>query len=125
MLTVQDDKKTYIRPSILYYYKKLPACLLTNMNTQLGMVNRAQILVIGVILDSQSNAQLFDLSNFAYRYSFLYMARWQHFVELISSYMHFVTYWICINGAFPKPFVQCLSSFSCKIDSHGKRDKAQ
>ena len=41
LLTVQDGEKIYIGPGILYYYEKMPACLLTNMNTQLGMVNRA------------------------------------------------------------------------------------
>ena len=37
------------------------------------MLNGAQILVFGVIFDLQGNTQLFDLSNFAYYYSFLYM----------------------------------------------------
>ncbi len=39
LLTVQDGEKTCIGPGILYYYKGIPAYLLTNMNTQLGMVN--------------------------------------------------------------------------------------
>lgn len=42
------------------------------MNIQIGMINRAQILVSGVIFDPQGNAYLFDLSNFTYCSSFLY-----------------------------------------------------
>lgn len=48
--------------------------LLTNINLQLGIVNRAQTLVFEVIPEIQDNAQLFDLSMFAYCYSFLYTA---------------------------------------------------
>ncbi len=65
LLTVQDGERTCIGPGILYYCKGMPAYLLTNMNTQLGMVNGARILVSGVIPDLQGNTQLFDLSNFA------------------------------------------------------------
>ncbi len=39
LLTIQNGEGTCIGPSILYYCKGMPACLLTNMNTQLGMVN--------------------------------------------------------------------------------------
>lgn len=41
LLTVEDNKKTCIRPGILYYYKEMFACLLTNLNIRLGMVTRA------------------------------------------------------------------------------------
>lgn len=68
----------------------MPACLLTNINTQPGMVNGAQTLVFGVIPNPQGNAYLYDLSNFADYYSFLYTARWLYFVELISSYIYFI-----------------------------------
>ncbi len=64
LLTVQDGKETCIGPGILYYYKGMPACLLININTQLGMVNGAQTFIFGVIPDPQGNTQLFDLSNF-------------------------------------------------------------
>lgn len=85
------------------------------------MVNEARLLVFGVILDPQDNFQLFDLSNFTYCYSFLYTARWQHFIELIFSYIHFITYWICINSVFSKPSTQWLSGLSYKIDHHSKK----
>ena len=69
--------------------------------------------------------QLFNLSNFAYCSSFLHTAGQYYFVELTSFYMHFVTYWIGIDGAFPKSSLQYLSGLSCKIDRHGKKDTAQ
>ncbi len=65
LLTVQDGEETCIGPGILYYCKGMLACLLININIQLGMVNGAQTLVSGVIFDPQGNTQLFDLSNFA------------------------------------------------------------
>ncbi len=70
----------------------MPVYLLTNMNTQLGIINKAQTLVSKVISDSQYNAQLFDLSNFAYYSSFFYTAGQQHFIEPTSSYMYFIIY---------------------------------
>lgn len=75
LLTVQNGEKTCIWPGILYYCKKICACLLTNMNTQLGMVKKARTQVFGVIPDPQSNAQLFDLSKLSYYYSLLHTAR--------------------------------------------------
>ena len=33
LLTVQDSEETCIEPGILYYCKKMPVCLLTNMKT--------------------------------------------------------------------------------------------
>ncbi len=65
LLTVQDGEGTCIGPGIMYYCKRMPACLLTNMNTQLDMVNGARTLVSGIIPDLQGNTQLFNLSNFA------------------------------------------------------------
>lgn len=59
LLTIQDGEKTCIGLGILYYCKKIPACLLTNFNIQLGIVNKAQTLVFGIIPDCQDNAQLF------------------------------------------------------------------
>ena len=56
LLTVQDGEGTYIGPNILYYYKKMLVCLLTNINTQHGMINGAQTLVSEVIPDLQGNA---------------------------------------------------------------------
>ncbi len=41
LLTVQVSKKTCIWLGIIYYCKEMPACLLINMNTQLGIVNGA------------------------------------------------------------------------------------
>ncbi len=64
LLIVQDDEGTCIGPGILYYYKEMLACLPINMTTQLRMINKAQTLVCGIISDSQSNTQVFDLSNF-------------------------------------------------------------
>ncbi len=51
LLTIQDDEGTCIGSGILYYCKEILACLLTNINTQLGIVNKAQTLVFGVILN--------------------------------------------------------------------------
>ncbi len=39
LLNVQDGKETCIGPGILYYCKIMLVCLLTNMNTPLGIVN--------------------------------------------------------------------------------------
>lgn len=61
--------------SILYYCKKILAYWLTNLNTQLGMLNEARILVAGVITDLQDNIQLSNLSHFAYNPNFLNIAR--------------------------------------------------
>lgn len=61
LLIVQDGKKTCIKLGILYYYRKIFACLLTNLNIQLGMVNRTQTSVFEIIPDPQGNAQLFQL----------------------------------------------------------------
>ena len=66
LLTIQDGEGICIGPGIMYYCKEMPACLLTNMNSQLSMVNGVQILISKIISDPQSNAQLFNLSNFAY-----------------------------------------------------------
>ncbi len=63
LLTIKDGEKTCIRPNILYYCKKMPAYLPTNINSQHGMVNEAQTLISGVIPGPQSNIQIFDLSN--------------------------------------------------------------
>lgn len=41
LLAIQDDKKICIEPSILYYCREIFACLLTNLNTQLDMINKA------------------------------------------------------------------------------------
>ena len=41
LLTIQDREGNYIRPGLLYYYKKMPACLLSNVCTKLGMINGA------------------------------------------------------------------------------------
>lgn len=40
LLTEQDDEGICIEPGILYYCREMVACLLTNLNTQLGIVNR-------------------------------------------------------------------------------------
>lgn len=55
MLFVQNSKETYIKPDILYNCREILACLLTNLNTQLEIVNGARTLVYGVIFDSQGN----------------------------------------------------------------------
>ncbi len=75
LLPVLDGKGTCIGSGILYYCKKMPAYLLTNINMQLSIVNGARTLVSGVIPDPQGNTQLFDLSNFANLSSFLHTAR--------------------------------------------------
>ena len=41
LLTVQDGDGSCIGPGLLYYCREMPACLLTNLSTQLGMVNGA------------------------------------------------------------------------------------
>lgn len=40
LLIIKNDEKICIGSSILYYYKKMPTCLLTNLKTQLGIANR-------------------------------------------------------------------------------------
>ncbi len=65
LLNIQDGDGS-IGPDILYYCKGMPACLLTNSSTQLGMVNGARTLVSGVIPDPQGNTPYFDTFNFAY-----------------------------------------------------------
>lgn len=55
LLTIQDGNGSYIGLDLLYYCKKMPTCFLTNLNTQLGIVNRAQIMVFGIILDLEGN----------------------------------------------------------------------
>lgn len=90
LLTVQDDVES-IGPGILYYYKEMPTCLLTNSSTQLGKVNGTQTLVFGIICDPQGGFSYFDTFNFAYYcLKFLHVAGQQYIVELTSSYMHFV-----------------------------------
>ena len=41
LLTIQDGEGNCIEPRLLYYYGEMPACLLLNIYTKLGMVNRA------------------------------------------------------------------------------------
>ncbi len=93
LLNVQDGDGS-IGPGILYYCKGMSAYLLTNLSTQLDKVNRARILVSGVIPNPQGNPPYFDTFNFASYYypSFFHTAGQQYIVELTSSYMHFVAY---------------------------------
>ncbi len=65
LVIIQNGEETCIGLGILYYCKGMSAYLLTNMNMQLAMVNGAQTLISGIILNLQSNTQLFNLSNFA------------------------------------------------------------
>ena len=54
LLIVQNGEKICIGPGILYYYERMLACLLKNLNAQnaqLGIVNGAQTLVYEVIFD--------------------------------------------------------------------------
>ena len=82
-----------ISPGILYYCKKMPACLLTNFSTQLDIFNEAQTLMSEVIFNSQGNLLYFNTFNFAYYCpSFLHTTEQQYMVQLTSSYIHFVTY---------------------------------
>lgn len=51
LLTIQDGEGMCISPGLLYYCRGMPPCLLTNLNTQLSMVNGARITVFGVVPD--------------------------------------------------------------------------
>lgn len=38
-LIMQDNNRSYISPNFLYYYTKMPECLLKNLNIQFNIVN--------------------------------------------------------------------------------------
>lgn len=87
----------------------MPACLLRNLSTQLGMVNGAQTLVFGVIPHSRSNLLYFDTFNFAYYYlRFLHTSGQHHIVELRSYYM----YLLYIESALIMLFLKLLCNIS-------------
>lgn len=50
LFEAQDKKKNCIRPGLLLYYKKIPAYLLTNQYTLLGIVNGIRAIVYRVVL---------------------------------------------------------------------------
>lgn len=55
LFTMQDDNGTYISLNLLNYCKKMPACLLTNLSIQFGIVNEVQTTVYRVILNLRGN----------------------------------------------------------------------
>lgn len=55
LLTIENGEEIYIGPGKFYYYIKMHVYLLTNLNTQLGMINRASTLVYWFITDLQGN----------------------------------------------------------------------
>lgn len=42
----------------MYYYKGIPTCLLTNLNIQLGIVNKTYIMVFEIIPNLKVNISL-------------------------------------------------------------------
>lgn len=58
-LIVQNSDRNYIGPNLLYYYKKMLMCLLTNLNTLFGIINGAQIIVYRIIPNLEGNCKLF------------------------------------------------------------------
>ena len=49
LLTIQDGEDKCIEPRLLYYCRGMPACLLSNVCTKLGIVNGARGIVQGFI----------------------------------------------------------------------------
>ena len=59
LLTVQDADGSCIGSDLLYYYRRIPVCLLTNLSIELGMVNKAQTTVYEFIPNLEGNCKLF------------------------------------------------------------------
>ena len=49
LLTIQDGEGKCLGPGLLYYCRGMPACLLSNVFTKLGIVNGARGIVQGFI----------------------------------------------------------------------------
>lgn len=60
-LRLKIEKKNCIRPSLLFYYKRMPACLLANQYTPLDIINSVKAIVYGV--DPNLNSKGFSLRN--------------------------------------------------------------
>lgn len=56
---MQDSDESCIGSGLLYYYKEILAWLLTNLSTQLGIVNKDQKTVYRIILNPEGNCKLF------------------------------------------------------------------
>lgn len=60
LLTMQNSDGSCIGPGLLYSYRQMPSCLLTNLCIQLNIVNRARTIVYEVILNPEDNCKLFQ-----------------------------------------------------------------
>lgn len=52
----QDGEDNCTGPDLLFYYKKILACLLANQYTPLGIINGVKAIVYGVILYRNSKS---------------------------------------------------------------------
>lgn len=61
LFQAQDEEDNCTRPGILLYCKKMPACLLTNQCTPLGMINSARAIVYRVLPHPNNKWILFKI----------------------------------------------------------------
>lgn len=59
LLTLQNSDRIYINLSFLYYYRKIFACLLTNLSIQLSIINKTKKIVYKVIFNYKNYCKLF------------------------------------------------------------------
>lgn len=50
LLKTQNEERNYIGPGLLLYYKKMPAYLLVNQYTPLGIINDVRAIIHKVVL---------------------------------------------------------------------------
>lgn len=49
LFEAQDGEENYTEPGLLFYCKRMPACLLVNQYTPLGIVNGARAIVHRIV----------------------------------------------------------------------------
>ena len=124
LLGVQEGEKNAASPKILYYCKKMPAIVLTNQCTLLGIVNGVKVIIYGVVSHPQGICFLIQ-TKFEYIIKSSYLPTNQFFYHSIflSTTLYITSKATSFESNISWLFGKGISTLSSKVYYVFTRDK--